>query len=109
LRVEILGAGVETTNGVSYSDPMGDTAPGDVSAVDLTAVRAFLGCQAGLPKLRCIEMDLAGNLQDPRPLPEEAWYGWGIVLDVDSDGIPDYRYGVDNSDPGVGPSDGGQR
>ena len=57
-------------------------------------------------KLRCIEIALSGQLADPLPLPEDAWYGYGIVLDVDSDGVPDYRYGVDNTVTGVGPIDG---
>jgi hypothetical protein len=105
LRVELPGSGVEA--GREYTDAEGDTAPADKSAVDISTIHAFLGCQAGLPKLRCIELALYGQLPDPLPLPEDAWYGYGIVLDVDSDGVPDYRYGVDNSDPGVGPIDGG--
>lgn len=104
LRVESPGAGVEP--GGAYTDPAGDTTPDDKSEVDISSVHAFLGCQAGLPKLRCIEIALSGQLADPLPQPQDAWYGYGIVLDVDSDGVPDYRYGVDNTVTGVGPLDG---
>jgi hypothetical protein len=108
LRVELPDAGVEAVEGVapgwrSFSDTEGDTTPAEV---DISAIHIGLGCVGGEPKLRCIELALAGSLEDPIPLPEDAWYGFGIVLDVDSDGVPDYRYGVDNSDPGVGPIDG---
>jgi hypothetical protein len=107
-RVEVPGAGVLTTDPVSsqwrsYSDTVGDTTP---AAVDISGIHIGLGCVVGEPKLRCLELALAGPVPDPLPLPEDAWYGYGIVLDVDSDGIPDYRYGIDNSDPGVGPVDG---
>jgi hypothetical protein len=111
LRVELPGAGVEAVERVSsqwvqYTDAEADTTPGDVSTVDLSTIHIGLGCQAGLPKLRCLELALSGQLPDPLPLPEDAWYGYGIVLDVDSDGVPDYRYGVDNTVTGVGPIDG---
>ncbi len=107
-RVEIPGAGVETAEQVSsqwrsYADTQGDTTPAEV---DISSIHVGLGCVGGEPKLRCIEMALAGQLADPLPLPEDAWYGYGIVLDVDSDGVPDYRYGVDNTVTGVGPIDG---
>jgi hypothetical protein len=104
LRVEQPGAGVETTVDHSYSDAIGDTSPADKGEVDISELHVFLGCQAGLPKLRCVEIVLSGQLPDPIPQPQDAWYGYGIVLDVDSDGVADYRYGVDNFDPGLGPS-----
>jgi hypothetical protein len=112
LRVEQPDSGVEaverlSSQWVQYTDAEADTTPGDVSAVDLSTIHIGLGCVGGLPKLRCLELALSGQLADPLPLPEDAWYGYGIVLDVDSDGVPDYRYGVDNSDPGLGPVDGG--
>jgi hypothetical protein len=102
LRVESPGAGVvpDGSHG-NYTDALGDTTPDYKSEVDIVSVNAFLGCQAGLPKLRCIEMALSGQLPDPLPQPADAWYAYGIVLDVDSDGVPDYRYGVDNTPPEV--------
>ena len=95
------GRGVGGSRRGAYTDALGDTTPGDKSEVDIVSVNAFLGCQAGLPKLRCIEMALSGQLPDPLPQPADAWYAYGIVLDVDSDGVPDYRYGVDNTPPEV--------
>jgi len=107
LRVEVPGSGVlpEGPEG-NFADALGDTTPDNVSAVDISTVNALLGCQVGLPKLRCIEMGLSGSMPDPLPQPADAWYAYGIVLDVDSDGIPDYRYGIDNLNMGVGPHDG---
>src|SRR4029079_1713469 len=107
-RVEQPGAGVEavaptSSQWVHYTDAVGDTTPADVSAVDISTLNIGLGCVGGEPKLKCLELSLAGQVPDPLPQPQDAWYGYGIVLDVDSDGIPDYRYGVDNYDPGLGP------
>jgi hypothetical protein len=111
LRVEQPGSGVEAVARVSsqwvqYTDAQADTTPGDVSAVDISTIHIGLGCVGGEPKLRCLELSLAGQLPDPIPQPQDAWYGYGIVLDVDSDGVPDYRYGVDNFNTGLGPCDG---
>lgn len=111
LRVELPGSGVEAAERVNsqwrvYNDAEGDTTPDDISEVDLSGVHIGLGCVAGRPQLRCIELALLGQLEDPLPDPEVAWYGFGIVLDVDSDGVPDYRYGVDNFNTGLGPCNG---
>jgi hypothetical protein len=110
-RVELPDAGVETAGSVrpgwrSFSDAVGDTTPADENEVDISSIHIGLGCVGGEPKLRCIELALSGQLEDPIPQPEDAWYGFGIVLDVDSDGVPDYRYGVDNFNTGLGPIDG---
>jgi hypothetical protein len=109
LRVEQPGSGLESVTSLGsgiwqYADAQGDTTPGNVSQVDITDIHGFLGCVGGeTPQLRCLEFGLSGQFSGPIPQPQDAWYGYGIVLDVDSDGVADYRYGVDNFDPGLGP------
>ena len=29
-------------------------------------------------------------------MPSEAWIAYGVVVDEDRDGVPDWRYGIDN-------------
>jgi hypothetical protein len=45
----------------------------------------------------CIGYEIADGPARPLPEPDETWVAYGIVADVDSDGIADFRYGIDNA------------
>ena len=66
-----------------YTDPSGDTGSDCFPWVDIREVR-FPG-----------SWNLASN-QPPMIHPTEQWIAYGAVFDVDSDGVPDWRYGMDN-------------
>ena len=66
-----------------YTDPSGDTGSDCFPWVDIREV--------GSPG----HWNLASN-QPPMVHPAEQWIAYGAVFDVDSDGVPDWRYGMDN-------------
>lgn len=66
-----------------YTDPSGDTGSDCFPWVDIREVR-FPG-----------SWNLVSN-QPPMVQPTEQWIAYGAVFDVDSDGVPDWRYGMDN-------------
>jgi hypothetical protein len=79
--------GVETDWGDPLVDPTGDTGSADNRWADIKAV-TFCG-----PNCLSIE-----RVSDP-PFavdPRQLWIAYGVVVDTDGDGVPDWRYGVDN-------------
>jgi hypothetical protein len=101
-RSEIVDAPLETGAPVApawvqYADMTADTSPASIGAVDVHTIQIGRGCVEGQPQLTCIELTLSGHVDEPRPLPEQEWFGFGIVVDIDADGQPDHRYGVDNA------------
>ena len=101
-RTEQPGTPIESSAPVApgwlrYTDTVADTTPADVAAVDISTIQIGDGCGPGAAQTTCLELTLAGHVDEPRPNPVEAWFGFGIVVDIDSDDQPDYRYGVDNA------------
>jgi hypothetical protein len=66
-----------------YVDPSGDTGSICFPWVDIEELEGFGGFR------------LASN-QPPAVDPAEQWIAYGFVFDVDRDGLPDWRYGIDN-------------
>ena len=69
----------------TYIDPSGDTGSSGTSCIDIRDVTAR-------PR------DVFFSLMAKPPLvdPSHAWIAYGVVVDEDRDGIPDWRYGIDN-------------
>ena len=79
---------VETDWGDPLVDPTGDTGSADNRWADINAV-TFCG-----PNCLSIE-----RVSDHPPFavdPRQLWIAYGVVVDTDGDGVPDWRYGVDN-------------
>jgi hypothetical protein len=66
-----------------HTDPSGDTGSACFPWVDIQGLAGPGG------------FGLASN-QIPAVHPTEQWVAYGVVFDVDRDGVPDWRYGIDN-------------
>ena len=69
-----------------YPDPSGDTGSAVLPWADIREV-AF-----GWSK---VVFHLVSSMQ-PSVDPTEQWIAYGVVVDDDRDGVPDWRYGIDN-------------
>jgi hypothetical protein len=81
----------------TYIDPSGDTGSDFLPCVDIRDLTV------GTYR---VAINLVSN---PPPVvdPTERWIAYGVVIDDDRDGVPDWRYGIDNLPRTVG--DGDQR
>jgi hypothetical protein len=79
--------GVSTDWGDPFVDPTGDTGSPDDRLADIKAV-TFCGDN-------CLSIE---RVSDPPAGvdPKQLWIAYGVVVDTDGDGVPDWRYGVDN-------------
>jgi hypothetical protein len=77
----------------TYADPVGDVdgAPG---WIDITSVALRTGTNVVFSNRIGLEL-AAGLAQVPQPTAD--WIAYGVVLDIDGDGVPDQRIGIDNS------------
>ena len=88
--VPIVGKTPEWT--VPYVDPTGDTGSDVLPWVDITDVTG--------PCSYCLSLTLVA--EGPAKVdPTEQWIAYGIVADTDRDGVPDWRYGTDNTPVGT--------
>jgi hypothetical protein len=88
--VPILSKAPEWT--VPYVDPTGDTGSDVLPWVDITDVTG--------PCSSCLSLRLVA--EGPAEVdPTEQWIAYGIVADTDRDGVPDWRYGTDNTPVGT--------
>jgi hypothetical protein len=71
-----------------YEDPSGDTGSAGLPWIDIREVQINEGGTD-------LWLELAANLP-PDVDPSELWIAYGVVLDLDGDGVPDVRYGMDN-------------
>ena len=71
-----------------YEDPSGDTGSAVLPWIDIREVQINEGGTD-------LWIELAANLP-PAVDPSELWIVYGLVADIDSDGVPDVRYGMDN-------------
>ena len=78
-----------------FHDQEGDI--GDApSWLDITTV-VVMGAESGYGGDSVgVGFDLAGNLPSPIPDPNEQWIAYGLVVDVDGDGVADVRIGMAN-------------
>ena len=81
----------------TYIDPSGDAGSDVLRCVD---IRDLTVSEFG------VGIDLVSD-QPPSVDPTELWIAYGVVLDDDGDGVPDWRYGIDNV-PRTGGDDDGQ-
>ena len=70
----------------TYIDPSGDTGSADLPCID---IRDLTVSDYG------VSLDLVSD-QPPDVDPSKAWIAYGVVVDEDRDGVPDWRYGIDN-------------
>jgi hypothetical protein len=71
---------------LTHIDPTGDAGSDVLPCVD---IRDLAISTYG------VGIDLVSN-QPPGVDPTELWIAYGVVLDDDRDGVPDWRYGIDN-------------
>jgi hypothetical protein len=85
VRPEPAGGGSVQPMPIQYFDPMGDTGSDLVPCVDIRWVTADAS-----------EVRLKLDSSQPAVDPAERWIAYGVVTDDDRDGVPDWRYGIDN-------------
>jgi hypothetical protein len=73
-----------------HMDPTGDTGSGVDPWVDIRGVAGG----TGTVRLKLVSSD------PPVVDPTDQWIAYGVVTDDDRDGVPDWRYGVDNGAKG---------
>jgi hypothetical protein len=71
---------------LTYLDPTGDTGSDVLPCVDIRGVMADTD-----------EVHLKLDSSAPVVDPAKIWIAYGIVVDEDRDGVPDWRYGIDNT------------
>ncbi len=71
----------------TYVDPAGDTGSEVFPCIDIRDMTV---------DTYDVSLNLVANPQ-PDVDPSKAWIAYGVVVDEDRDGVPDWRYGIDNS------------
>lgn len=94
VRPEPAGGGSVLPIPLTHLDPSGDTGSDAFPCIDIH------GVMADTEKVR---LKLVSN-QPPAVDPAEIWIAYGVVIDDDRDGVPDWRYGTDNMPVGAGDS-----
>ena len=101
VRAEVGGSGVvEYSPGeISYRDPDGDIGASVATWIDIGEIRIIArppdAPGAGAVDL-VIQTSYGKAIPKPQPDPREQWIAYGVVLDVNEDGVPDIRLGIDN-------------
>jgi hypothetical protein len=83
----------------TYIDPSGDTGSDVLPCVDIRDVAV---------DTYDVSVYLVAN-GVPEVDPSDAWIAYGVVVDDDRDGVPDWRYGIDNSPRTAGDERGHHR
>jgi hypothetical protein len=86
-----------------FSDPSGDLGASAPGWLDITKVRVLFQDfdDSGVPLFErpwAVDIELASPAPSAFPHPRERWVAYGLVVDVDDDGQPDLRLGMDNAD-----------
>ena len=79
-----------------YPDPVGDTGSGVLPWADIKEVTF---CDELCLSTGFVSDSLSGQGWPPVVDPREQWIAFGVVVDTDRDGVPDWRYGIDNTFP----------
>ena len=87
VRPEPAGDGSVLPMPLTYLDPMGDNGSDAYPCVDIRGVMADTSE---------VLLKLVSN-QPPVVDPAEQWIAYGVVTDDDRDGVPDWRFGFDNT------------
>jgi hypothetical protein len=90
----------------TYIDPSGDPGPDVLSCIDIRDLTVGVIC--GHCGTFGMGFTLVSN-QPPDLDPSKVWIAYGVVLDDDRDGVPDWRYGIDNAPPTAGDEQGHHR
>jgi hypothetical protein len=90
----------------TYIDPSGDTGPDFLPCVDIRDLTVGVIC--GHCGTFGMGFTLVSN-QPPDVDPSKVWIAYGVVLDDDRDGVPDWRYGIDNAPRTAGDEQGHHR
>jgi hypothetical protein len=85
VRSEPAGGASVASMPPTYIDPSGDTGSSATSCIDIRDLTAGL---------KSLSFDVMSK--PPTVDPSQAWIAYGVVIDEDRDGIPDWRYGIDN-------------
>lgn len=85
VRQEPAGGASVTPMPPTYIDPSGDTGSSATSCVD---IRDLTAAPRGL--------SFSLMAKPPNVDPSRVWIAYGVVVDEDGDGVPDWRYGIDN-------------
>jgi hypothetical protein len=101
VRPEPAGSGSVQPMPLQYLDPVGDNGSGPFPCVDIQWVLADtsevqLKLVSKPPPWSCPESRVCVGVD-----PTEQRIAYGIVTDEDGDGVPDWRYGIDNTPAGV--------
>jgi hypothetical protein len=97
VRPEPAGGSSVLAMPLTHFDPTGDTGSDIDPWVDIRAVTGDTST---------VHLKLVSN-QPPVVNPTEQWIAYGVVIDDDRDGVPDWRYGIDNKPDASGePLDG---
>jgi hypothetical protein len=96
VRPEPAGGGSVQPMPPTYPDPMSDNGSDAYPCVDIRWVMAdtsqvHLKLVSKPPPDSCPESRVCVEVD-----PSEQWVAYGIVTDEDGDGVPDWRYGIDN-------------
>ena len=96
VRPEPAGGGSVQPMPPTYLDPMGDNGSDAYPCVDIRWVMAdtsevHLKLVSKPPPWSCSETRECFGVD-----PTEQWIAYGVVTDEDGDGVPDWRYGIDN-------------
>ena len=94
VRPEPAGGWSVQSMPLTHLDPTGDTGSDNFPCVDIRGVMADTSD---------VRLKLVSN-QPPIVDPAELWIAYGVVIDDDRDGVPDWRYGTDNMPVGAGDS-----
>jgi len=86
VRPEPAGGGSVRPMRLTYLDPKRDNGSEAYPCVDIRWVTANTS-----------EVHVKVDSTQPVVDPADAWIAYGIVTDVDRDGVPDWRYGIDNT------------
>jgi hypothetical protein len=95
VRPEPAGGGSVQPMPLTYLDPSGDAGSGFFPCVDIRGVMAdTMSAESHWSEVH-LKLDSGQPVVDPA----EQWIAYGVVTDEDRDGVPDWRYGIDNNVP----------
>ena len=83
----------------TFTDPSGDIDASGPGWVDIT--RLEIRYATGVSLASRVTFDLATRVTTPMPHPLEAWVAYGMVVDLNGDGVGDMRLGMDNAPEGL--------
>ena len=99
IRPEPVGGASAVPMPPTYIDPSGDTGSTVLPCIDIRdlVVDEYV-----------VKLDLVDS-RPPDVDPSKAWIAYGVVVDEDRDGVPDWRYGIDNLPRTAGDENGHHR